>query len=67
MTLLDLVGVAQRIECWPANQKVAGSIYSQGTCLGCRPVSLAGYARGSQLMSNIDLSLPLFPPPFPSL
>ena len=30
-------GVAQRIECWPTNQKVAGSIPSQGTCLGYRP------------------------------
>ena len=33
----DLAGVAQWIECWPANQKVAGWIPSQGTCLGCRP------------------------------
>ena len=32
-----LVGVAQWIECWPANQRVAGSIPRQGTCLGCRP------------------------------
>ena len=29
-----LAGVAQWIECWPANQRVAGSIPSQGTCLG---------------------------------
>ena len=32
-----LAGVAQWIEHWPANPKVAGSILSQGTCLGCRP------------------------------
>ena len=32
-----LVGEAQWIECWPANQRVIGSIPSQGTCLGCRP------------------------------
>ena len=32
-----LAGVAQWIECQPVNQKVAGSIPSQGTCLGCRP------------------------------
>ena len=32
-----LAGVAQRIEHRPANQRVAGSIPSQGTCLGCRP------------------------------
>ena len=34
-----LAGVAQWIEGWPANQRVAGSILSQGTCLGCRPGS----------------------------
>ena len=27
--------VAQQIELWLANQKVAGSIPSQGTCLDC--------------------------------
>ena len=32
-----LADVAQWIECQPANQRVAGSIPSQGTCLGCRP------------------------------
>ena len=32
-----LAGVAQRIECQPANWKVAGLIPSQGTGLGCRP------------------------------
>ena len=32
-----LAGVAQWIECRHANQSVAGSIPSQGTCLGCRP------------------------------
>ena len=34
---IALVGVAQWIECRPANQRVAGSIPSQGTCLGCEP------------------------------
>ena len=34
---LALAGVAQWIECWPQNQRVAGLIPSQGTCLGCRP------------------------------
>ena len=33
----SLAGVAQWIECRPENQKVAGSIHSQGTCLGCGP------------------------------
>ena len=32
-------GVAQWIEHWPANQRVAGSIPSQGTCLGGGPGS----------------------------
>ena len=31
-----LAGVAQWIERQPANQKVPGSIPSQGICLGCR-------------------------------
>ena len=34
---LALAGVAQWIECQPANQGVTGSIPSQGTCLGCGP------------------------------
>ena len=34
---LALAGVAQCIEHRPENQPVAGSIPSQGTCLGCRP------------------------------
>ena len=32
-----LAGVAQWTECQPANQRVAGLIPSQGTCLGCWP------------------------------
>ena len=32
-----LAGVAQWIEHWPVNQRVAGSMPSQGTLLGCRP------------------------------
>ena len=34
---LALAGVAQWIELWPENQRVASSVPSQGTCLGCRP------------------------------
>ena len=34
---LSLAGVVQWIECQPANHKVAGSIPSQGTCLGYEP------------------------------
>ena len=33
----DNTGVAQWIEYQPANQRVAGLIPSQGTCLGCGP------------------------------
>ena len=32
-----LAGVAQWIECLPANQKVAGSVTSRGACLSCGP------------------------------
>ena len=35
--VLALGGVAQWIEHRLANQRVAGLIPSQGTCLGCRP------------------------------
>ena len=34
---LALAVVAQWIECCSANQKAAGSIPSQGICLGCGP------------------------------
>ena len=33
-----LAGVVQWIERHSANQRVAGSIPSQGTCLGCGPL-----------------------------
>ena len=56
-----LTGVAQWIERGPANQRVTSSIPSQGTCLGCGP----GSAREWQ--PHIDIALPLFLPPFPSL
>ena len=32
-----LAGVAQWTERWPANQRVTGSIPTQGTCLDCGP------------------------------
>ena len=34
---MALAGVAQWIEHWPTNLRVAGLIPSQGTCLGCGP------------------------------
>ena len=48
-----LAGVAQWIEGWPANQRTAGSIPSQGTCLGCGP----GPPMGVCARQPIDVSL----------
>ena len=45
-------------------EKVTGSIPGQGTCLGCGPDPQMG-ARETQ--PHIDVSLPLFLLPFPSL
>ena len=59
-TMLALAGIAQWIECRTVNQRVASSIPSQGTCLGCGPGPQLG-ARDNQ--PHIDVSLP----PFPSL
>ena len=60
-----LAGVAQRVECQPANWKVANWIPSQvaGQVPGW------GCVRGSSsmLLSHIDVSLPLSSPPLPSL
>ena len=58
-----LVGVAQWTECWPANQRVTGSIPSQGPCLGCGPAP----QWGAHEMQPHVMFLSLFPPPFPSL
>ena len=59
-----LVGVAQWVECGRLNRKITGSIPSQGTCLGCRPGPQLG---AHERQPHIDVSLPLFVPPFPSL
>ena len=56
-----LAGVAQWIECRPVNQRVDGSIPSQGTRLGCRPGPQLGLCEGQP---HIDVSLPLFLLPF---
>ena len=61
---LALAGVAQWIECWPANQRVTSSIPSQGTCLACGPGPWGGEC---ERQPHIDASLRLFPPPFPFL
>ena len=59
---LALAGVTQWTERRPANQRCAGSIPSQGTCLGCRPGPQLGVC---ERQPHIDVSLPLFLPPFP--
>ena len=59
-----LAGAAQGIEHWPANQGVASLIPSQGTCLGCR---LGPQWGARERQPRINVSLPLFPSPFPSL
>ena len=52
--------VAQWIEHRPENQRVAGLIPSQGTCLGCGPGPQEG---APKRQPHIDVSLPLFLPP----
>ena len=59
-----LAGVAQWIDCWHANQRVAGLIPSQGTCLGFRLGPQLGVHKRQP---HTDVSLPLFLSPFPSL
>ena len=59
-----LAGVAQRTECQPANQTVSSSIPNQGTYLGCKPGPQLGACKRQP---HIDVSLPLFLPPFPYL
>ena len=62
--ILALAGVAQWIECKPAKQKVAGLIPSQGHMSGLWARSPAGTC---EMEPHIDVSLPLFLPPFSSL
>ena len=59
-----LAGVAQWIEHWPMNQRVTGSIPSQGTCLGCQPGPQEGVQKRQP---HVDVSCPLFLPPFLSI
>ena len=66
-----LTGVAQLVGCRPAEQKVAGSLPGQDTCLAVGPVPGwgAGCVTGNREMflSHTNVSLPLFLPPFSSL
>ena len=60
---MSLAGVAQWIGRGPVNQRVAGSIPSQGTCLGCGPGPQKGV---HERQPQTDVPLPLFLFPFPS-
>ena len=55
---LALAAVAQWTECRTMNEGVAGSIPSQGTCLGYKPGPLE---EACERQSHIDVSLPLLP------
>ena len=59
-----LAGMAQRIECRPANRRVAGSIPSQGTRLDCGPGPQWGLSRGNHTLMFLSLSSPPFPSVF---
>ena len=59
-----LAGVAQGFECRFANQRVANSILSQGTCLGCGPGPQWG---PHERQAHIDIFLSLVLPPFTSI
>ena len=61
---IALTDVAQWIECWSANRSVEGLIPSQGICLGFGPGPQLGVHKGQ---THIDVPLPVFLPPFPSL
>ena len=56
---LTLAGMAPWIECWPMNQRVAGLIPSQGTCLGCWPGPSRGCMRGTHTLMFLSLSFHL--------
>ena len=60
-----MAGVALWIE--GPNRKVTGLIPSQGTCLGFGPRSPVGGVREATCLLHMEVSLPLFLPPFPSL
>ena len=59
MCTVALAGVAQWIECQPVNQRVAGLIPSQGTCLRVGQVPSGGRKRGSHTLMFLSLPYPL--------
>ena len=56
-SLSVLAGVAQRIERWPANRRVAGWIPSQGMRLGCGPGPQLGAREKRAIRASMFLSL----------
>ena len=56
----SLTGVAQWVECRPANQEVVSSIPSQGTWLGCRLGPYLGACERKQI--NVSLTHWCFSP-----
>ena len=61
---IALAGVAQWIECWPENQSVAGSFPVRAHVWVVGQVPSWG---AHERQPHIDVSLPLFLLPFPSL
>ena len=59
-----LAGVSQWIEHQPMKQKVTCSTPNQGTCLSCGP---GPQLKAHERQPHIDVSLPLFLPPCPSV
>ena len=71
-----LASVAQLVGYYPTNQKVAGSIPNEGTCLDCGLGALPPHVASrrqeastafSMFLSHTSISLPFFLSPFPSL
>ena len=62
LSKINLAGVAQWIEHWPANQKVTGSIPGQDTYLDGGPGPWLGECKRQP---HINVSLPLFSPSLP--
>ena len=64
MLKLALAGIAQWIEPWPADQRVAGLIPSQGTTHAWVVVQVPnwGHARGNHTLIFLSLFLLPFPP-----
>ncbi|KAF6080142.1 hypothetical protein HJG60_020800 [Phyllostomus discolor] len=55
MQISSLAGVALWIECWTVNQRVSGSIPSQGTCLGVGQVPNREHSRSNHILMFLSL------------